>query len=137
MDHSVWRPLVTAVGDWPVGLVDGRTLSEGDLIEVDHLHKNHAGSAMYLQYNPKQRFSYLSEQRRDEVLIFKNFDSKSVQSRCRYRGTTIKDRKINILLGAPHAAFQHPSPPSDVQPRESIEIRALVFTHPSDGLKDA
>jgi hypothetical protein len=31
---------------------------------------------------------------------------------------------------APHASFRHPDCPEVFQPRESIEVRALVFTYP-------
>jgi hypothetical protein len=30
---------------------------------------------------------------------------------------------------APHASFRHPDCPKVFQPRESIEVRALVFTY--------
>jgi hypothetical protein len=45
---------------------------------------------------------------RDEVLIFKQFDSAAA---ARY---------------TPHAAFEHPLAPPDAPPRVSIEIRCLL-----------
>jgi hypothetical protein len=38
---------------------------------------------MYMMYNPKQKFYYLGGQRDDEVLIFKNFDSREDVCPCR------------------------------------------------------
>lgn len=35
-----------------------------------------------------------------------------------------------MCLVAPHASFLHPKVPVDAIPRESIEVRALVFTYP-------
>ena len=47
----------------------------------------------------------------DEILLLKCFDSK-VDGRARF---------------APHSAFADPTTPSDAPPRESIELRTLVF----------
>ena len=47
----------------------------------------------------------------DEALLLKCFDSKT-DGRARF---------------APHTAFDDPTAPADVLPRESIEIRTLVF----------
>jgi hypothetical protein len=47
----------------------------------------------------------------DEVLLLKCFDSKT-DGRARF---------------APHGAFVDPTTPRDALPRESIELRALVF----------
>ena len=41
---------------------------------------------MYLQHNPEQRFYYMSKQGRDDVLIFKQFDSlRNIRGQCSYR----------------------------------------------------
>jgi hypothetical protein len=41
------------------------------------------GSTMYLQHDSKQKFYYMSKQSKDDVLIFKNFDSeRDVAARC-------------------------------------------------------
>jgi hypothetical protein len=37
---------------------------------------------------------------------------------------------LTLCLVAPHASFLHPDLPMDAIPRESIEVRALVFTYP-------
>jgi hypothetical protein len=47
----------------------------------------------------------------DEALLLKCFDS-ATDGRARF---------------APHTAFEDPTAPSDALPRESIEIRTLVF----------
>ncbi len=47
----------------------------------------------------------------DEALLLKCFDS-ATDGRARF---------------APHTAFEDPTAPADVLPRESIEIRTLVF----------
>lgn len=53
-------------------------------MEADHVRRHYTGSTMYLMRNPKHRFYYMSKQRKDDVLIFKNFDSETcVKARCR------------------------------------------------------
>lgn len=42
---------------------------------------------------------------------------------------------ILTLLVAPHASFLHPAVPMDATPRESIEVRALVFTYGPVGMQ--
>ncbi len=49
--------------------------------------------------------------RRDEALIFKVFDSET-DGRARFTA---------------HTSFEDPNTPDDAPPRESIEMRALVF----------
>ena len=51
------------------------------------------------------------EMKRDEVLLFKNYD-------------TLKDGTARFAL---HSAFEDPSTPQNPKPRESIETRAFVF----------
>jgi len=111
---NVWRPLEYPVTDWPIAVCDGRTVSLSDLVEADHVRRQYTGSTMYLQHNLAQKFYYLDNQTKDEVLIFKNFDSA---------------RNVAAKY-APHASFQHPNPPNNGHPRESIEVRAFVFTYP-------
>lgn len=56
----------------------------GDLVETDHVRRHYSGSTFYLMHNPAQRFYYMSKQSKNEVLIFKNFDSKpDVEAKCR------------------------------------------------------
>lgn len=55
-----------------------------DLVETDHVRRHYSGSTLYLMRNPAQRFYYMSKQSKNEVLIFKNFDSKpDVGAKCK------------------------------------------------------
>lgn len=113
---NVWRPLIDSVEDWPLAVCDGRTVDGSDLVETDHVRRHYSGSTLYLMRNPAQRFYYMSKQSKNEVLIFKNFDSKPDVG-AKY---------------APHASFCHPHATINTPPRESIEVRAFVFTFPSN-----
>ncbi|KAL9609701.1 MAG: hypothetical protein Q9167_005551 [Letrouitia subvulpina] len=121
---NVWRPLIDSVEDWPIAVSDGRTIKRCDLVEADHVRRHYTGSTMYLMPDPQQQFYYMSKQSKNDVLIFKNFDSK--------RDVDAPSNKHRLLIDeivAPHASFLHPDATADATPRESIEVRALVFTY--------
>jgi hypothetical protein len=41
------------------------------------------GSTMYVKHNPNQKFYYMSDQTKEDVLMFKNFDSdRTVPAQC-------------------------------------------------------
>ncbi len=133
--YSVWRPLIESVEDWPLAICDGSTVKQSDLVEADHIRRHYMGSTMYLMPEENQKFYYMSRQNKEDVLIFKNFDSSpDVRARCKYtnRGVTLDLKLIDIV--APHASFQHPKATKDAVPRKSIEVRAFVFTHPGKSL---
>ena len=64
-----------------------------------------------MTYDPEHRWYYVPEMTAQEVLLLKCYDSK-IDGRSRF---------------APHTAFTDPNTPPNALPRESIEIRALVF----------
>src|SRR5215510_9610656 len=61
--------------------------------------------------DPDHRWFYVPEMRADELLLLKCYDTKT-DGRARF---------------APHTAFTDPTTPVDAPPRESIELRTLVF----------
>ncbi|MCJ1405772.1 hypothetical protein MMC11_009002, partial [Xylographa trunciseda] len=73
---NVWRPLVPAVEDWPLALCDGSTVQRRDLVETDHVRRHYTGSTMYLMRRAAQAFYYMSRQGPEDVVVFKNFDSR-------------------------------------------------------------
>ncbi|KAH4188154.1 hypothetical protein HBI56_108130 [Parastagonospora nodorum] len=106
---NVWRPLVQVIQDKPLALCDSRTVLKNDLIATDQVTRKIAGEIYYVNYNPDQMWYYLSEQKEDEVIIFKSYDSRP-------------DAAM-----APHVSFPNPHAPADAPERESVEVRALVF----------
>jgi hypothetical protein len=75
--------LVDTVKDWPLAICDGTTVNLDDLVETDHVRRQYTGSTLYLKHNNAQRFYYMDGQGKNDVLIFKNFDSKkSVKAKC-------------------------------------------------------
>lgn len=59
---------------------------------------------------PAQRWFYYPAMRADEAILIKCFDSDPGRTRF-----------------TAHSAFDDPTSPSDAAPRESIEVRTIVF----------
>jgi len=119
-------------------------MPQQDLVECDHVRKRFKGTAYYSYYNPDHKWYYLGEQKPDEVTFLKIFDSdskggaKSIFSHLFSSYYTYDYQLVSkssstdtsILIGCPHTSFKHPNSPAHCPPRESIEVRALVFNYP-------
>ncbi|HTT00837.1 MAG TPA: CmcJ/NvfI family oxidoreductase [Steroidobacteraceae bacterium] len=108
---NVWRPIRAPLEDSPLALCDARSLGSGDLIATDLLYRDRTGEIYNVRYSPAHRWFYAPRMRRDEVLVFRCYDS-AQDGRARF---------------VPHTAFEDPAAPAVVIPRESIELRALAF----------
>ena len=111
---NVWRPIDCVVEDYPLAFCDPSSVPTQDVVECDHVRRKFKGANMYLHFNPQHKWYYLGQQREDEVLFLKMFDS---------------DPSVKAKA-CPHASFRHPSPAANSKPRKSIEVRALVFNYP-------
>jgi hypothetical protein len=111
---NLWRPIRGPVRDAPLAVCDASSVAAGDLVPSDLVYRDRVGETYGVTYNPAHRWFYVPEMQPDEALLLKCFDS-ATDGRARF---------------APHSAFEDPTTPADVLPRESIEIRTLVF-HPA------
>lgn len=109
---NLWRPLNGPVQSHPLAVMSGETCRPGDLVPVEHRYPNRTGETHAVRYNESQKWCYWSGMENDEVLLLKCFDSLETEGVVRY---------------APHSAFLDPRSSPDVPPRESIEVRALVY----------
>ena len=108
---NVWRPIGHPVAHKPLAVADWRTLDvEKDLVPVRHIYPDREGSTFGVRHSPNLRWHYLSNQTPDEVILIKCFDSETDRARL-----------------TPHTAFLDTTSPKDAPPRQSIEVRALVF----------
>jgi len=110
---NLWRPIRGPLLDTPLAVCDALTVDPEDLVPSDLVYPHRIGETYSVTYRPSHRWYYFSQMRPDEVLVLKCYDSKT-DGRARF---------------APHTAFTDPTTPPDAPPRESIELRALVF-HP-------
>ncbi len=107
---NVWRSIGSApVLDTPLALCDARSVRPGELAKSEIRYPARTGEIYLVRHRPEHVWSYVSEMRRDEALVFKQYDS---------------DRGVARFV--PHAAFDHPATPPDAPPRQSIEARVLV-----------
>ena len=72
---SSWTPLDQLVEDWPLVVCDASSVAARDLIAVDHIRRNFNGEVYYPLYSSTYRWWYLSQQKKDEVLLIKMYDS--------------------------------------------------------------
>ena len=110
---NAWRPIKTVRKD-PLGVVDATSVPEADLVPIQLIYPDRVGETFAVRPNEVHRWHYLGEQTPQEVMLIKCFDSK----------TDGRARRV------PHSAFVDPRFET-YEPRESIEVRALVF-HPDD-----
>jgi hypothetical protein len=108
---NLWRPIRGPVLDAPLAMADGRTVDPDDLVASDLIYPNRKGETYSVRYNPAHRWYYVSRMTADEALLLKCYDS-ATDGRTRF---------------GPHTAFIDPTAPADAAPRESIEVRTLVF----------
>ncbi|KAL1304236.1 hypothetical protein AAFC00_000653 [Neodothiora populina] len=108
---NVWKPLRGPIQDWPLALCNPATVSEDSTIAGDIVFEDMEMENTLLHYDNEQKWYYLSDQKPDEAWIFVQGDNRSgIEHKC-----------------VPHTSFSHRDYTGGSLPRESIEVRALVF----------
>ena len=108
---NLWRPIRGPLRDAPLAVCDARTVKFDELVGSDLVYPHRVGETYSVKCSPEHRWFYVPEMTADEILLLKCFDS-STDGRARF---------------APHSAFVDPTTPADAPPRQSIELRTLVF----------
>jgi hypothetical protein len=108
---NLWRPIKGPLLDAPLALCHAGTIADGDLVAQDLIYRDRTGEIYALFYNKAHRWFYAPVMIRDEVLLLKCFDS-------------ARDGRARFM---PHTSFEDPTTPVEKPPRESIELRSLVF----------
>lgn len=107
---NVWRPIAPVHTD-PLAVCDAQSIAPADLVPTDLVYADRVGEVYNISHNPAHQWYYFSQMQPDEVVLLKCFDSKA-DGRARFTA---------------HTAFADPSSRPDAPPRESIEIRTLLF----------
>lgn len=145
---NVWRPIENAASDHPLAVIDWRTTEPADFVPIDLLYPKRAdsvadgdddrgkeirpddstwtslegyevrGETFGVKPSPKHKFYYVKDMTPDELLFLKCYDSFGEGQTCGRNG---------IAVRTPHTAFADPNTPQDAPPRQSIEVRCLVF----------
>ena len=112
--NNLWRPIRGPVLDSPLTLCDAQSLTEDNLIASDLKYPDRTGETYAITYNPSQRYYYFPKMQADEVVLIRCYDS-ALQGAKRFSA---------------HTGFDDPTTPPDAPPRESLEVRMLVFFPP-------
>jgi len=86
---------------------------------------------MYMQKKPGQEFYYLSGQGSEDILFLKIFDSKTkgIKAPCEFFiKCQIEFPSTDPGIVCPHSSFKIPYNQEGGKPRQSIEVRCLVFS---------
>jgi hypothetical protein len=108
---NAWRPIRGPVEDSPLALCDARSIAPEHLVPTDLVYRDRVGETYALAADPGHRWYYFPRMTTDEVVLIKCYDS-AEDGRARF---------------AAHGAFDDPTTPAGARPRESIELRTLVF----------
>ncbi|MGI9522609.1 MAG: CmcJ/NvfI family oxidoreductase [Hyphomicrobiaceae bacterium] len=108
---NVWRPIRGPVKRAPLALADAASVGKSELVATDQVFPDRVGEIYHLAYAPTQKWYFAPEMDVDEVLLIKGWDSLG-DGRAQY---------------TPHGAFDLADTTSETPPRESIEVRTLVF----------
>ena len=111
---NLWRPIRGPVLESPLTLCDAQSLAEEDLVASDLRYPDRTGETYAITYNPNQRYYYFPKMQPDEPVLIRCFDS-ALAGAARFSA---------------HTGFDDPETPPDAPPRESIEVRTLVFFPP-------
>ena len=111
---NVWRAIRGPIESSPLALCDARSLDADDVVPTDLVYRERVGETLGFLYNPKHRWYYFPRMERNEAILLKCYDSED-DGRARFTA---------------HTSFEDPNSPPNAAPRESIEVRALVFWSP-------
>lgn len=106
-----WRPIRGPLRDAPLAMCDAGTVATEDLVPWERINPGRTIEMYRLAFNPLQQWFYMSGMLEHEAILFKGYDSRP-DSHARF---------------VPHSAFEDPTAGAGVIPRESVELRMLVF----------
>jgi hypothetical protein len=101
----VWRPICGALRDAPLVVYDATSVAFADFVASDLIYRDRIGETYHVRHNPAHRWFYVPEMRADEAVLIKCYDS-------------AEDGTARFTA---HSAFEDPTAPANVLPRESID----------------
>ncbi|KAL0938282.1 uncharacterized protein CTRU02_204892 [Colletotrichum truncatum] len=113
---NVWRPIKTIYKD-PLAVCDSHSVPDEDILPIKLIYPDWVGEPCTILPNKNHRWYFKNQQTPEEVMLIKCYDWK-MDGRARR---------------VPHAAFTDPDM-VDREPRQSIEVRVLVF-HEDDATR--
>jgi len=108
--YNLWRPIGGAVERDPLVLIDASTVDAADILDYSAMKEPGNARAALPLYNQAQRLYYVPDMQTDELLVFKQLDSRPGHA-----------------LVCPHTSFDDPTSGPDARPRESIDVRMICI----------
>ena len=108
---QTWRPINKPVQNEHLAIADAQSIGLSELIASARIYPDRRGEVYHSTFNPQHRWYYFPNMQRNEAMVFKCYDS-------------LKDGRARWTA---HCAFDDPTAPPNVPPRESIEMRTLAF----------
>ncbi|MFN6530380.1 CmcJ/NvfI family oxidoreductase [Nostoc sp. ChiSLP03a] len=108
---NVWRAIAQPIQESPLALCDAQSIASTDLVAGDLVYRDRVGETYGITYNSQHKWFYFPQMHRNEAVFIKCFDS----------------AEDGYARFAAHTAFEDPTSPANAPPRESIELRTLVF----------
>lgn len=110
--YQTWRAVSEPPQDYPLALTDGRSVKPGHYVLMDSVGegRDEGVQTRMALHDPDQLWYYFSNMTKDELLVFKGFD------------TQFEDRQ-----SVWHVSFDTQDQFPHARPRESIECRFLAF----------
>jgi len=106
---NLWRPIAGPLRTLPLAVCDASSVRPESHVATPLVRPDFASEFTTLAHDPAQRWYYLPDMTRDEVIVFKNYDSDAAMPPFAF-----------------HGAFADPTAPPDALPRESIEVRVVA-----------
>ena len=108
---NAWHSIRDRVESWPLAICDARSIRPEDLVATDLVYRDRVGEVFNLAHNPDHQWFYFPALEEDRTILLKCFDS-AEDGRARFTA---------------HTAFEDSESRPGAPPRESLELRALVF----------
>ena len=110
---QTWRALSAPPQDYPLALLDRRTVTREELVDLRTVIGGPGQEKAFwnysLKYNPAHRWYYLSDMTKDDMLVF------------------IGSESTTEMPGILHSSFDNSANIDKVIPRISCELRAFVY----------
>ena len=107
---NVWKPIGRPVEEAPLAVCEARSIRSEDFVPTDLEYGTRRGEVYSLAFHPDHRWFYWPRMAADEAILLKCYDSAA-----------------GVARFTAHTAIDDPMSPPDPAPRESIEVRTLVF----------
>lgn len=109
---NIWRPINETVEDWPLALMDYRSINDSDVHPTSIFKERYdlQGQTVSIGYSESQNWYFIDQQKISEATFIKIWDSED-----------------GVAKLCPHGSFPDPRAPVEAVPRESVEVRCLVF----------